>query len=175
MLLTVLFALLLTLTASAGTLNEEKSAEFGLNQASPGAMAKYQLGTQLVANDVRVIKGTYDYAVLGGANGTYNLRGSDGKPVYLPNKAVVLDCIIDVQTPGTTSGAATIAIGANTASDLKVATGAASYTGRVACTPVGTAATAVKITADRPLTATIASQPVTAGKFVVIVQYVLSE
>lgn len=173
----VLFTLLLfSLPGKAETFSQVKDAEFGLNQASPNMMQKYQLGTRVTQRALLVAKAKYDVAVSGGSNGTRNLLGEDGKPVVLPKGAVIVDCIIDVVTAGATSGAATIALGTGQAgNDLKTATGAASYTGRVACVPVGTAATAIKLTADRTMNFTIASQPVTQGKFWVIVQYVLSE
>lgn len=161
--------------ANAGTLSANKAAEFDLNKASPGAMQKHQLGTLVVQHQVRLLKGIYDFAIQGGATGTGNLVGTNGKPVIIPNKAIVIGCIIDVQTPGTTSNAGTLALGTGQAgNDLKVATGAASYTGLVACTPVGSAATSIKMTADRTMTYTIANA-LTNGKLTVDVQYIMGE
>lgn len=166
----------ISVTAFAGTLVRNNQAQFDLNRASPGAMQKHSLGTIVIKDQVRVLKGTFDFAVNGGAVGVTNLRGANGQPVILPNKAIVVDCVIDVITPGTTSASGTIAIGTGqAANDLKAALAAASYTGILACIPVGTAATAIKMTADRTMTATIATGAITAGKFNVLVQYVISE
>jgi hypothetical protein len=44
----------------------------------------------------------------------------------------------------------------------------------VAGIPVGTAATSIKMTADRTLQATIATGAITAGKFNLIIEYIYS-
>jgi hypothetical protein len=44
----------------------------------------------------------------------------------------------------------------------------------VAGIPVGTAATSVKLTAERTLTVSIATAALTAGKFVALVEYTVS-
>lgn len=164
---------LFTQFSVAGTLDTEKSAIFDLNRASPGAMAKHHLGTRTVSGSIQIAKAKYDIAVQGGGTGTKDLVGEDGKPVILPDKAVIVDCLIDVLTPGATSASGTVALTAQSAGDLKGTTAAASYTGRVACVPVGTAATAIKLTANRTLTYTIATGPLTNGKFWVYVYYIL--
>lgn len=158
--------------AFAGTLAQEKDASFELNKASPGAMAKHKLGTRVVDGMVRIAKAKYDFAVQGGAKGTGNLLGLDGKPVKLPNGAVIVNCLIDVTTAGAAGGTGTMALTSNSAGDLKGAFAAASYTGKVACIPVGSAATAIKLTADRTLTYTIATTDWTQGKFWVYVHYI---
>lgn len=171
-----LFISMLPTLVSAASLTETLASEKGLNTASPNMMAKYKLGSLVTKGKVHVATAKYDFAVQGGAIGTVNLVGGNGKPVVLPNKAIVVDCIIDVVTPATTSASGTIALSTGQgAADLKAALAAASYTGRVACVPVGTAATAIKLTADRTMTATIATGAITAGKFGVIVQYVMGE
>lgn len=175
-----LSALILGLLASApvfaDTLSANKDAEFGLNRASPEAMRKYLLGSRVVRGEVRTLRAIYDFSTMGGAISTITLKSLLGQPVVIPNKAIVIGCIIDVLTPATTSASGTIAIGTGQATnDLKTATAAASYTGLVACTPVGTAATSIKMTGDRTITASIATGAITAGKFSVIVQYVLGD
>lgn len=159
--------------ANAGTLSAERAAQFDLNKASPGAMAKHRLGTAHISNRIHIAKAKYDFAVQGGTQKTANLVGEDGKPVVLPNKAVIVDCLLDVLTAGAAGGSGTMSISANSAGDLKGTTAAASYTGRVACVPVGTAATAIKLTADRTLTYTIATTNWTQGKIWVYVYYIL--
>ena len=123
----------------------------------------------------QILRGLYDFATLGGAIGAVLLRDEENIALVLPNKAIITSVYIDVLTAITSGGSATIALGANTTTDLKAATLYSSYTGIVAGTPVGTAATAVKLTADRNLTATIATAALTAGKFYVMVEYIMSE
>lgn len=173
-LFTFIFTVLFSLPAFGASLSRERDAQFGLNKASPGAMAKYQLGTMSISNRIHIAKAKYDFAVQGGAQTTFNLVGENGQPVVLPNKAVVVDCLIDVLTVGAAGGTGTLALGTGQAgNDLKAAFAAASYTGRVACVPVGTAATAIKLTADRTMTGTIATANWTQGKLWVYVYYIL--
>ncbi len=160
----------------ADTQAQMLGAQTDLNKASPGAMQKHLLGKKLITQTVHVAKAKYDFAVQGGAVGAITLVGDDGKAVVLPSKAVVVDCIIDVITPATTSASGTLALSTGqSAADLKAALAAASYTGRVACIPVGTAASAIKLTADRTMVGAIATGALTAGKLYVLVQYVMSE
>lgn len=164
------------MTVHAGTLSKNNAAEYDLNHASPNAMQKHRLGTTIIKHQVRMIKAIYDFSVLGGAVSTVNLKGIDGQNVILPKNAIVTDCLIDVITAGTTSASGTMAIGTGqSTNDLKAALAAASYTGVLACVPVGTAATAIKMTADRTVTGTIATGALTAGKWNVLIQYVISE
>lgn len=128
-----------------------------------------QLNTAAAGN-IGVIDAVYDFAVLGGAIATINLQNAS-----VPNKAVVIGGFVDTITVPTSGGAATISLGLNTTTDLKAATAFGSYTGIVALTPVFTAATAVKATAQRTVTATIAAATLTAGKFHVALFYVVTE
>lgn len=175
-----LFTMILTLvfsmsTAFAGTQAAVNAAEFDLNRASPGAMQKYQLGTIVMKHELRMIKAVYDFAVNGGAVSTITLKGDNGQSVVIPKGAIVVDCLIDTITPATTSASGTIAFGTGQATnDLKAALAAASLTGLVACVPVGSAATSIKMTADRTMTATIATGALTAGKAYVYVYYIMS-
>lgn len=170
----VFFVILFTCFLSFGqTLNEIKDIEFGLNQGSPNMLQKYQLGTRVIKNDVLIARAKYDFAVQGGAQTTFNLVGEDGKPVVIPNGAVIVDCLIDVITTGAAGGTGTMSLTAQSAGDLKATFAAASYTGRVACVPVGTAATAIKLTANRTLTGTIATTNWTQGKFWIYVYYIV--
>ena len=121
---------------------------------------------------VRVACGTYDFAKQGGLKVAYKLG------VTLPAGAIVIDSAVDVLTTCQTASAdaGTMAISIETANDIVTAT-AVSAGGNIwdkgvhAGVPVGTAATAIKLTADRTLTATIATQAFTAGKFNVWLWY----
>lgn len=152
-------------------LDLEASINSGANLPS---LAGEKVGSNLMREKIQVAIGTYDFAVQGGAIGTVDLLGLDGKPVVIPQGAIIMDSLIDVITQGATSTSATIALTAQTAGDIRAALGAASYTGLLAGIPVGTAATSIKMTADRTLRATIATGTVTAGKFNVIIEYIYS-
>ena len=122
----------------------------------------------------RVAVATYDFAVTGGAVTAHPLG------VEIPNGAVVVDSLIDVvDTIVADSGeTGTIAIHLQSANDIVSAiavgdTGAPWDAGLHAGVPVGTAATAIKMTADRQITATIGTAAVTAGKFRVWIHYVI--
>ena len=149
-------------------LDLETSINSGANLPS---LQGEKVGTQILRNCIQVLFAQYDFAVQGGAIGTVNLLGLDGKPAVLPQNAIIVLALIDVLTPCTTSASGTIALTAQSAGDIKAALAAASYTGLVAGIPVGTAATAIKMTADRTLQATIATGAITAGKFNVIIEY----
>lgn len=175
----LLLALVLTLctqSAFADTRADALNAQAVLNRAVPnGAVAK--LGDKEVFKKENVMRATYDFAVLGGAVGAVTLRDAvTGGSAVLPKGALVRDCVIDVVTAPTSGGSATIALGTGQATtDLKAATAIATYTALLACVPVGTAATAIKLTADRTMSATIATAALTAGKFYVVVHYELSD
>lgn len=124
---------------------------------------------------IRVARATYDFAVHGGATGAKNLG------VTLPAGALIVGGFVDVVTTCTTAGAdaGTMAIHVQSANDIVTAT-AVSAVGDIwdegqspiipkANTPESTA---IKLTADRTVTATIATQAFTAGKFTVYLYYV---
>jgi hypothetical protein len=148
-------------------------AKLYLNKMNSTAQ-KIQLGSVL-QNQRGALRATYDFAVQGGGIGTVNLKDADGNDATLPDKAIVTQVYVDEVTNVTSGGSPTIAFGANTTTDLLGATAIASFTGIIAGVPTGTAATMVKLTAARTLTATIATATVTAGKLNVFVEYVVSE
>jgi len=123
---------------------------------------------------VLLARATWDFAVDGGAVGAIDLG------VTLPDNAIVLDGVVDVITTLTSAGdIATIALHAEAADDIVLAvaigTGTPWDLGLRAIIPLGTSATAFKLTAARAITATIAVEAVTAGKFILLVRYVISE
>lgn len=153
-------------------------AQFGLNRAAPEMMQKYQLGDLVTRKKLWVLKAQYNKATMAGT-GTVTLLGDDGKSTKLPNKAIVTNCVIDVITTLTSSGTANLALGTGqTTTDLKASTAYSSFTGGtlVACVPVGSAATSIKLTADRtPIMTLSGTTPLTAGKFNVMISYLLSD
>lgn len=154
-------------------LNQEQM--FLINHMNNSAR-NVQLGTQL-HRAAQCYKAKWDFAVQGGTIGTINLdddsaQGDLANPnstndLTIPNKFIVYGGFMDIVT--TFVGAtATIAVGLNTTTDLKAATAVASYAaGLLAIIPVATVATAVKATADRVPTITIATANLTAGKMFV--------
>lgn len=181
--LLIIFATALPGPAFAATDAKWADTEFSFNHGS--GFQNYLLGTKIVRDSVHVLIVQYDFAKLGGAVGVVNLRypSTAGVPggaasAILPKNAVITGCIIDVLTAPTSGSSATIAIGTGqAANDLKTATAYGSYSGLVACVPVETAASAIKLTADRTPTLTIAgiAAPLTAGKINVLIKYMLSD
>lgn len=177
----VLLAVLLPVSAVAA-FKTPAETRFLLNQ---GYGSTTQLGTQLVDKKEHVLKAVFDHAVAGVVSGSVNLKDVDGKDAVLPDNAIVTDCLIDVLTaPTTTLGTYDPQLRISTgqsSGDLKAAAGLASYSGLVACVPVGSAATSIKMTAQRTPTLTIvtastsSAQWLTGGKIAVFIKYLLSE
>lgn len=112
---------------------------------------------------------TYDFAEHGGDVGAIGLG------VTLPDNAIVTFGFGDVITGCTSAGGTgTIALKAEGAGDLLAAVDADTLSGQIALVPVGTAATMVKLSEARELTATIAEEALTAGKIIFFCEYVLS-
>jgi len=120
----------------------------------------------------RVAYYEYDFAKEGGAIGTVILRGPT-----LPQNAHVHNGLIMTSTAVTSGGAATIALGLETTTDIKAATAITNFTANSiqATVPVGTAASTVRVSSasGKCLTATIGTAALTAGKFTVALEYVL--
>jgi hypothetical protein len=111
----------------------------------------------------------YDFARDGGAVGDITLRGDS-----LPNDAIITSGMIHVKTACTSGGSATVALKVESANDIRAATAVASLSANAVLdvVPVGTAATAVRTTANgRQVVATIAVAALTAGKIVVSLEY----
>lgn len=121
----------------------------------------------------KVWRGHYDFAVDGGAIGAIPLRSDDGP---LPNGSIVTGGLLSVATLCATGTGATGALHVEAANDLQTATivsGAPfSTTGQKDLTVDATGSTAIKLTAARTPTFTIATGTVTAGKFDVILYFV---
>lgn len=109
-------------------------------------------------------KGEYAFATDGGAVSSITLRSEDGP---IPSGSVILGGYLEIDTPFTSGGAATVAVTAESAGDLlaaAVVSGAPwSTTGRKSIIPVFTGATTVKTTASRAPVFTVAVAALTAG------------
>jgi hypothetical protein len=118
---------------------------------------------------VHTWRGSYDFAVDGGAQGAITLRSSDGA---LPAGAVVTGGYLDVTT-ACLSGSGTIAIATEGAADTLAASLQAALTvGRKDIIPDGSGSTAVKLTAVRNPAMTIATAAFTAGAFSLNLVYI---
>jgi len=140
--------------------------------------AENPLGDEL-AKVPCVVCGKYSFAVQGGAVGSINLLSDltdSASTVVIPDNAIIKLAYIDILTAMTsTAGTGTIALNAQSAGDLLAAVDADTLSGVVACIPVDTAATMIKLTADRTLTATVATNALLSGKFNLYVEYVLGD
>lgn len=147
-----------------------------LTNVMPGLpkMPRHVIGTTGASADAGATQwaqATYDFAVQGGAVGTIGLFGS----LALPSGAVILAGHVEVLTPVTSGGAATLAVQVEGAGDMvaaAVVSGAPwSTTGVKSIVPVGTGATSVKTTAARDISVVVAAAALTAGKVVVRLSY----
>lgn len=117
----------------------------------------------------RVAYFEYDFSRDGGAVGDIDLRG-DG----IPEGAIVTDGKIHVQTAVTSGGLATVALKLLSAEDVLAATAKATLSANAILdvVPVRTAATSIRnTTAGAKVVATVAVEALTAGKFVVALEY----
>jgi hypothetical protein len=123
-------------------------------------------GNPFVTGALRVTRARYDFAAAGGAVGAINLLPAGAE---LPGGAVVLGGLVDVVTPPTSGGAATLALAVEGAGDLVAAAAVSgapwSTAGRKSLLPAFTGATSVKTTAARNVVATVATAALTAGVF----------
>lgn len=141
--------------------------------------ARHKIGRKLQRETTQVAVYEYDFAKDGGAVGAKTLRSLDG--LQIPDNAIIVRGVVDVLTTLTTASAdaGTIALHVKTANDIKAAV-AVSHESNVwdagiqAVVPTG-AANAVKTTAKSDVIATVAIQAVTAGKFLVFLEYYVSE
>lgn len=121
---------------------------------------------------MHVAKATYDFSVDGGA------VSSLGLGVTVPSGAIVYQALIHHETQVAGTGA-DIGVTLQTTDDLLADAGvelspwSASAGTVLAGIPVGTAATAIILTADREITVEIEDAALTAGKFHVYVLYFL--
>ena len=179
----LILTLLLGNTALADTQASLLGDKFKLNQAQPGAMQDAKLGDKVVDKKVHVMRAVYDHSVLGGAISTVYLRdvSEPSQAAVLPKGAIVRDCIIDTITVPVSGGGSlklgfTNATSATTSIEaLKASAAYGAYTGLVACIPVGSAATAVKLAANSSVASAIVGAALTAGKYYVVISYELSD
>ena len=170
-----LLALVLSTSVFANTGIDESGA-YKLNRSSK---LFRDLGVGTLLSGGHWIKGQWSYATSGGAaDANISLLDHEGVAVKLPANAIVQDCLIDVVTaPTSSTSSGKIALSFSTVGDLKASSVAHTTfqaNTRVACIPVGTAATAIKATSEATLKLLVGSEALTAGKINVWVNYVVS-
>jgi hypothetical protein len=126
---------------------------------------------------IKEASGEYDFAVDGGAIGTLTLRAAAGSTLgnTIPVGSVITGGYIEVDTPVTSGGSATVAVNGEAAGDLQAAAAVSgapwSTAGRKSVTPAFTGASSLKTTAARSLAIAIATATLTAGRFRIVVFY----
>ena len=145
----------------------------------------------------KIAVATFDTAANDSSGASNKTIAAHGLGVHLPDNAIVIKDWYDVVTTFTTADdSGTSALKVQGANDLKAAiaivtSGDVWDAGIHACLPndfaldgnaltaiemaAARAATAIKLTAERELTATVAVQALTAGKLVLYVEYVISD
>lgn len=148
--------------------------EFALNRMN-GTAQKYNLGTNLAKTHGLVV-GKYSYAIQGGSSAAdisllRDLKDTSST-VVIPSGAIIKQVWFDVLTA---PSGGSLAFKAQTTGDLKASLAAGSWTGIVAGIPVGTAATMIKMTADRTVKMTVGSGTLTQGKINAYIEYDLGD
>ncbi len=165
----ILSILLLPMIAFANITLED---EFAINRLS-GAAQKYGLGTKLAKTRASVLC-KYSYAVQGGAVGDVNLLrdlSDSASTCVIPDNAVIVNVFTDTITA---AAGGSLGFTAVSASDLKTAISASAYSGIQAGVPVS-AATAIKLSADKTRKASITNSALSAGVVNLYVDYYLGD
>lgn len=174
------FLLLLLVSANLfGAISTDK--KYKLNQYMGAVGSQVQLGTLIdeggqkgLAKDghqsVQLLVGTYDFTVQGGASATSLHLG-----VSLPSKAIITRSYIDTVTALAGTGA-TVAVSTGEAyENIKAQTAIASYADQIDGVSSGAASAFKKQTAERGVYVDVKNTALTAGKFKVYIQYVMSQ
>jgi len=160
-----------------GTVLDAMQTSIETAQAAVDVIEALAAGSADGLNIKRIARATYDFAVDGGAQGDIGLGET------LPDNAVIVRAWYEVITTlESSTDAATIALTIPTddVAGIVAATAISAATdwdaGNHEAIQDGTAANfAEKCTAAREITATIAVEDVTAGKFILFAEYVVSD
>lgn len=172
--------LLAMLIAAQGYGAISNNAKHKLNNYMGQVARETNLGTIIDEGGSRVTKdghqvknlavATYDYSVLGGATTT---SGGSSLGVTLPVGAVITRSWVDTLVTPAGSGA-TISVHALTDQDIMVKKTASGMSVLIEGVSTGTAATMKKMTTDSTIKYVSYDAALTAGKFKVYVEYVMS-
>lgn len=158
-------------------------ADRRFNQPVNAVDYRMKRGTVTKRDGLTVVKlatATFDTAGVD-SSGVSNLSiGTHGLGVYLPINAIITKAWYHVKTAFTAaSNGAFISFKAQSNNDLLAATivtdGVLGTTGMKAAVPVGTAATMIRCTAERELTAVVATEALVLGKATLFVEYAISD
>lgn len=124
-------------------------------------------------NQLHVMKATYAFSQGGTSGSSYNLKGRDGTDAVLPSGAIIVKETIDITTAFTSTGNnGTIALTAQSAGDMLAAVDADTLSNQVTGIATGASATGnIKLTANRTLLLTVATNNLTAGALTCWVYY----
>lgn len=121
---------------------------------------------------LRAARAEYSFASDGGVVGTLGLFGATS----IPAGSIIVGGLVEVITPPTSGGAATLAVQVEGANDIVLAAAVSgapwSTAGRKSVIPAFTGATSVKTSAARDISIVIATAALTAGAFTVFLFYI---
>lgn len=140
--------------------------KFILNRFLGGGQ-KVKLG-QLIDRTKKVVSATYDFSVSGGAVGDITLLTT-----AIPASAIITNVWHSELTNVTTSASGTITLKAGSTA-LTDAIAAATFSGTKS-EALASSATAIKVTSEASLVATIATGALTAGKVRFFVEYMVDQ
>ena len=135
-------------------------------KARESASISGRVGLEGVGGHERTATARYKFSEDGGAIGAHELASDP-----LPIGAILTAARVDVITPPTSLGAATIALSLEGADDLQATALVSGAPWSIAGVKVLAGVDSVKTTAARKITATIADAALTAGEFVVYLDY----
>lgn len=119
---------------------------------------------------VKYLEAVYDFAVDGGDVGGIPLKDTAGLPLVIPDKAIVINSHIEIETAVTSGGSATVAFGLEGNTDaFKAATGKASLT--LDAVFAASNDLPLKMAAPTAVLGTVAVAALTAGKFRIFIKY----
>lgn len=118
----------------------------------------------------RMYRVVYDVEVNGGDTGD-----PIGLGTIVPANVVITRAWMDIVTGVTLNGGGTVALNVENPSDLFTPHAAPSPVGRVECEPDGTIGNMIRTTEPREVSVTIAGNHVLTGKFIVFIEYVMSD
>jgi hypothetical protein len=150
--------------------------EYLLNNFMGGVAHKVSLGTMFTRMEKKVVSATFNPS----ANTAERAMAAHTFGLQIPAGAIITRVFYEVLTNFTSAaGTATIALHLEGANDVVSAIAINDVstpwnTGRREGIQTGTAATMIKTTAARYLTATVGTQALTAGKMNVYVEYIVS-
>lgn len=168
-------SLIIALFSVSAFANITANQEFVLNKQMGGPAQEVQLGT-LINKTKTLLVARYSYAVQGGSTADISLITNLSNPLsyaVLPAKAIITNVWINTLTQPTSGGSATVAIKAVSANDLLSAKAVGIFQGIIQGVPANTTTTFVSLTSAKTIKATVATAVLTAGKFDVIIEYVI--